>query len=134
MTYFWFSFKQIMKILWYIFLNAFYYIRYQFYRIFTHKFCGDADRNPVEKQGWELTFEDDFNGTEIDWVKWNQWWSTPDSSDSTATAACSSLDCIKLENSVVQLITQQNTDPATKNEFPLKTGRLDSAYDEYCRN
>ena len=33
-------------------------------------------QNPIEKEGWELTFNDEFNAHELDYTKWqsNYYW------------------------------------------------------------
>lgn len=50
-------------------MNFLYQIRFYFYLIFTNRFKKEIT-NPINKEGWNLIFNDEFEGTEIDKTKW----------------------------------------------------------------
>lgn len=55
--------------------NLFYQIRFYLYLIFTNRFKKEIT-NPIEKDGWELIFNDEFNSDILDTDKWttHQYW------------------------------------------------------------
>jgi hypothetical protein len=110
----------------------YFYFRYYF-KALIGNFNVDYTSNET-KDGFELSFKDDFDETEIDWKKWNKWWSDGNGCDPAQTAAVSSLDCISLENSILKLMTIRNDDPATVDQFLCKSGQLVSMYDTGCEN
>jgi hypothetical protein len=59
--------------LWSLFLNAFFYFRF-YLKALVGGFNSDYNTNEI-KNGFSVSFKDDFDGTEIDWTKWNKWWS-----------------------------------------------------------
>jgi beta-glucanase (GH16 family) len=130
MKYFWFTLKYMIFMIWSLFLNTFFYLRFYFNAL-VGGFNSDYNTSEIKK-GFSLSFKDDFNGSEINWSKWNKWWSDGNGVDPTQTAAITSLDCISLQNSILKLITLRNDDPLTSNKFPCKSGQLVGMYDTYC--
>jgi len=51
-------------------INLFYQIRFYFYLIFTNRFKKETF-NPINKEGYTLIFNDEFEGSEIDKTKWS---------------------------------------------------------------
>lgn len=127
----WYSFKYVLFVFWTLIQNAYFYFRY-YCKALRNKFNRDYTSDKT-KSGFQISFEDDFNGTDIDWTKWNKWNSMGNGQDRSNTPAISSLDCLRVENGLLYLTTEKNTDPQTS-EFPLKCGVLYSQYDSWCEN
>jgi len=80
--------------------------------------------NPVSKNGWKLTFEDNFDGTEVDFEnKWNKYYSTTPGHLPDVVACEPKLDCIEVKDGYLHLYTKDNPD----SDYALKTGNLFSA-------
>lgn len=127
MQQFFYFLKQFLYLIWNLFVNIFYYIRF-WYSVFTSNFNQDYNTDKY-KNGWEITFEDDFNTPEINWNRWNKWWSE-NNGDPLQTAADPSLDCLIWDGSsnIILRTIKNNELPSP---FPCKTGYLYSAYDSW---
>ena len=106
-----------------LFLNAFYYLRFIFYKLFTSKFKCDIT-NDVTKDGWDIVFDDEFDGIEVDFTRWNKWYSENTLYDPNKSGAENKLDCLEVSDGKLYMWTKVNDD--TTSPYPCKTGMLDS--------
>ena len=120
MTYLLYAFKEFLWGIYTIFVNGFYYCRFY---LKNKKLFTNPPINPINKEGWELTFNDEFNGTEIDWTKWNQWYSTHTEHTPEQVAGISSLDCIELKDDKLHLYVKDNPN----GKYKVKRGWLNSS-------
>jgi hypothetical protein len=67
-----YTLKEILWGIYNVLLNGFYYCRFY---LFKKKLFSNPTTNIVEKDGWKITFQDEFEGTDVDWTKWNKWYS-----------------------------------------------------------
>jgi len=120
MTYLLYAIKEILWNIYVIFLNGYYYCKFYFS---NKKLFSNPPINPIDKEGWTLTFNDEFNGTEMDWTKWNKWYSTHTEHTPQQVAGESSLDCIELKDNYLHLYVKDNPG----GEYKLKRGWLNTA-------
>jgi len=106
-------------------LNIFYYLRFYFKVLFNY-FNKDFINN-INKDGWTLTFNDEFDNNEIDFdKKWNKYFSENTDSSPSEKNFCFSLDCIDIQDNKLHLYTKKNDKYPNESNFPYKTGNLDS--------
>lgn len=120
MTYLFYSFKQYLWGVYTIILNGFYYCRFY---LLNKKLFSNPPINKLNKDGWEITFLDDFTEDEIDWKKWNKWHSTHTEHTPDEVAGESSLDCIELKDGFLHLYVKDNPE----GPYKLKRGWLNTA-------
>ena len=110
-----YTIKEIFWGIYNVLLNGFYYCRFYLMKkkLFSHPLI-----NNVEKDGWELTFQDEFKGTEIDWTKWNKWYSTHTQHKPGDVAGEPSLECIEVKDDKLHLYIKDNPN----GDYPLKVG------------
>ena len=113
-------------------LNAFYFLRF-YYK--ANKGYFDKDhQNSLVKDGWNVTFHDEFNKP-IDFDnKWNKWYSERTLHKPDVVPSLNSLDCIEVKNNQLHLYTKTNEDYPNKSDYPLKTGWLASVPTPYWEN
>jgi len=119
MPYLFYFIKQFIWNIYTMLLNGFYYMR--FYLI-NKKLFSNPSINSVIKSGWKLTFNDEFEGTEIDWTKWNQWYSKNTMHKPDSIACENKLECIEVKDGYLHLKTDDNPD----SDYKLKSGLLSS--------
>lgn len=120
MTYLFYTFKEFIWNIYSVLLNGFYYCRFHLY---NKKLFSNPPINSVIKDGWELTFDDEFDGTELDFTKWNKWYSKNTGHGPQSIASENSLDCIEVKDGYLHLYTKDNPD----SDYHLKTGWLNSS-------
>lgn len=123
----WYSIKFLFRVIGMLFLNLFYYLRFY---LCKRKFKNV--NNESEKVGWELTFQDEFDSDNINFVHWNKWFSERPMGGPSVNGATNSLDCLTLKDGYLYMTTNKNDD--TSSPYPCKTGILFSGYDEYCES
>jgi len=120
MTYLIYALKEIIWGIYNIFLNGFYYLRFYF---FKKRLFSNPTINSIPKNGWELTFDDEFDHTEMDWTKWNKYFSTNTLHKPGDVAGQASLDCIEIKDGFLHLYVKDNPG----GDYPLKVGWMNSA-------
>lgn len=114
-----YALKEIICSIFNIFLNGFYYFRFY---LFKRRFATPS-ANPIEKDGWNLTFNDEFDGTDIDWTKWNKYYSQNTLHKPGDVAGKVSLDCIEVKDGNLHLYVKDNIG----GDYPLKVGWMNTA-------
>jgi len=127
MTYLMYALKEILWGIYNIFLNGFYYCRFY---LCKKKLFSNPPINSIIKEGWELTFDDEFDGTEVDFTKWNKWYSTHTQHKPGEVAGEASLDCIEVKDGYLHLNVKDNPG----GDYPLKIGWLNSAKWQYIKD
>ncbi len=124
LPYLWYATKNFFYNLYVVLLNGCYWWRF-YCKARRGKFNRDFS-NKSEKEDWTITFQDEFEGTEVNFNNgtWNEWFSKNQMSSNNACDY--SLDCINVRNNKLYLTTKKNND---NNGFPLKTGILNSSGD-----
>lgn len=120
--------KQQLYLLWNLIVNIFYFVSFWF-RVMRGKYNRDYE-STIDKKDYTLTFEDEFNESEIDWTKWNKWWS--ENGDPEKTGAEPSIDCLLLDGENLTIRTIKNDNP--ESPYPYKSGILFGAYDSWWEN
>jgi len=115
-----YTLKEFLWGIYTIFLNGFYYCRFY---LKNKKLFSNPPINSMIKDGWTLKFSDEFDNEEIDWLKWNKWYSTHTQHGPQSVAGEVSLDCIEIKNGYLHLYVKDNPD----SQYKLKTGWLNSA-------
>jgi len=121
--------KNFFYNLYVVLLNGFYWWRF-YWKARRGKFNQDFYNEPT-KDGWDVTFQDDFDGEEINWNTkggWNKWYSENQMGSPDTTASDYSLDCIKVKDGKLHLYTKTNEEYPDSSGYPLKTGLLNSWY------
>lgn len=105
-----------------VWLNTYYYIRY--YIKAKQGYFNRDFANPADKQNWDITFQDEFDGDTVDFAnKWNKWHSE---NTLTESAPENSLDCIEVKDGKLHLYTKKNEKYPATSSRPFKTGLLNS--------
>jgi len=119
-----YTIKEILWSIYNVLLNGFYYCRFYLRK---KKLFTKTINNLVKKDGWELTFQDEFEGSEVDFEKnWNKWYSTTTQHKPGDVAGEHYLDCIEVKDDKLHLYVKDNPD----SEYPLKVGWLNSKFDQ----
>jgi len=125
MDYLFYFFKQLLRNIFTLFLNLFYFIRFYIKALFGY--FNKNFSNDIEKKDWTLTFNDEFDGPEIDFnTKWNEYFSTHTEHDSNGKNFCFSKDCIEVKDNKAYLYTKINEKYPNDSEFKYKVGNLNS--------
>lgn len=119
------AFKQITKIVYTVFLNCYLFLNF-FYKAGKKHFNKDFS-NAIEKKGYTIKLNEDFEGNEINWMLWDKWSAEGNASFRSKTSSVASTDCIKVENSKCTLFVRKN-DGGNYSEFPFKSGQINTSY------
>jgi len=122
-----YALKEVLWTIYNILLNGFYYFRFY---LFKRRLFSNPPINPIEKNGWNLKFDDEFDGTDVDWNKWNKWYSTHTQHKPGTVAGEASLDCIEVKDGKLHLYVKDNPG----GDYPLKVGWMNSAKWNYIDN
>ncbi len=132
MKYLCYAIKKSFNNLYVVLLNGYYWCRF-YYKAKKGYFNKDFSNQPT-KDGWIITFQDEFEGSEIVWDipgGWNKWYSEKTLHEPNVTPTLNSLDCIEVKDNQLHLYTKKNENYPKSSDYPLKTGLLNSGYD--CR-
>jgi len=126
MKYISYSFKQSLYNMYVILLNIFYYIR--FYWKIKRGYFNNNFSNEKDKNGWEITFNDEFENNEINFTNnWNKWHSENTTHSSENMPNEISLDCLEIKDNKLHIFTKKNEKYPHDSDFPLKSGLINSA-------
>lgn len=126
----WYAIKRFFFGLYILLLNFYYWIR--FYCKAKKDYFNKDFYNKPEKEGWDISFQDEFDGDKINWDVeggWNKWFSEYNMNTPMEVPVAHSTKCIKVKDGELHLYTMKNDDYPEKSDCPLVTGILNSQYD-----
>lgn len=130
LPYLWYATKNFFYNLYVVLLNGYYWWRF-YYKARRGKFNQNFS-NEQQKDGWTITFQDEFESDNINWDVeggWNKWFSENTIASPTETPLQYSTECIEVKDGQLHLYTKKNEDYPNKSGYPLKTGLLSSMWD-----